>query len=108
MKKTILLTSCMLVLSGVCVRATDGKEVYDKSCAKCHGADGKGGTAMGKKLGVKDLSDSTRQADLKDEMIFKAIKEGKKEGSKTVMKASADLNDEQIRSVVAYVRKLKK
>jgi mono/diheme cytochrome c family protein len=108
MKKTILFTSCMLILSGVCVRAADGKETFNKACAKCHGADGKGGTAMGKKLGVKDLSDAKRQAELKDEVIFKAIKDGVKEGSKTVMKASSDLDDEQIRAVVAYVRKLKK
>ena len=34
----------------------DGKALYDKECAKCHGADGKGESKMGKKMGAKDYS----------------------------------------------------
>ena len=36
--------------------AADGKALYEKECAKCHGTDAKGETKMGKKLGAKDYS----------------------------------------------------
>ena len=58
------------------------KEIFDKSCVKCHGVDGKGDTKMGKKLGVKDYTDAKVQAEMKDDTAFKAIKEGIKKASR--------------------------
>ena len=57
-------------------KAADGKATYEKDCTKCHGADGKGDTKMGKKYGAKDYTDAKVQDELKDEAAFKAIKEG--------------------------------
>ena len=92
----------------VSVSAADVKENWDKSCAKCHGPDGKGDTKMGKKLEIKDFTDAKYQASLKDEAMFKAIKEGVKDGEKTRMKAVEGLSDEEMKALVAYVRKFKK
>jgi len=40
------------------VAVADGKAIFGSKCAACHGPDGKGQSAMGKKLGAKDLSAS--------------------------------------------------
>ena len=80
-----------------------------ESCAKCHGAAGKGDTKMGKKLGIRDLTDPQVQAKFTDEQACKAIKEGvKDESGKTTMKAVEGLSDEDVEALVAYVRTLKK
>ena len=92
----------------VSASAADVKENWDKSCKKCHGADGKGDTPMGKKLDMKDFTDAKYQASLKDEAMLKAIKEGVKDGDKVRMKAVEGLSDEEMKALVAYVRKFKK
>ena len=108
MKKQLLVLLALLTIPALGVRAADAKEHYDKQCAKCHGAGGKGDTKMGQKLSIKDLTDPKRQAEMKDEEMFKAIKEGVKDGDKVRMKAAEGLNDEDIKALVAYVRKFKK
>ena len=86
-------------------RAGDAKALYDQGCAKCHGADGKGDTKMGKKLGAKDYTDAKVQADLKDDAAFKAIKEGLKDkDDKTLMKPAEGLSDDDIRGLAATMR----
>ncbi len=108
MKKLIVLGVALLIAGGVSVKAADAKAIWEKDCAKCHGADGKGDTKMGKKVEVKDLTDAKVQAELKDEKMAKAIKEGVKDGDKTRMKAFSDLSDDEVKALVAYVRGLKK
>ncbi|MGA2241669.1 MAG: cytochrome c [Verrucomicrobiota bacterium] len=89
--------------------AADGKELWDKNCAKCHGADGKGQTKMGQKLGIKDLSDAKVQEGISDDAAFKAIKEGiKDKEGKTLMKPVEGLSDDEIKALIAHVRTLKK
>lgn len=92
----------------VSASAADVKENWDKSCKKCHGADGKGDTPIGKKLDMKDFTDAKYQASLKDEAMLKAIKEGVKDGDKVRMKAVEGLSDEEMKALVAYVRAFKK
>ncbi len=106
--RTILTLAIMLAGGLVSASAADVKEIWAKDCVKCHGADGKGDTKMVKKLEIKDLTDAKVQSGLKDEDMFKAIKEGVKDGDKTKMKAAEGVNDEQIKALVAYVRTLKK
>src|ERR1043165_396577 len=104
MKKTVLLTLALLVAALTSIRAADAKETFEKNCAKCHGSDGKGDTKMGKKVGVKDYTDPKVQAEMKDETMFKSIKEGIKDGDKTKMKPAEGLSDDEIKAMVAYVR----
>ena len=108
MKKILILTCALLAAGTVSVRAADAKETYTKDCLKCHGEDGKGKTKMGEKLGVKDYTDAKVQAEMKDEKMVKAIKEGIKADDKTKMKAFTDFNDEEVKALVAYVRAFKK
>ena len=98
-----------MAASALCAQAADAKASYEKDCAKCHGADGKGETKMGKKNGAKDYTSAKVQEELKDEAAFKAIKEGYKDKEgKQVMKPSEGLSDEEIKGLVAYMRKFKK
>jgi len=108
--KRILVVTLALTLTSLCnLRAADAKENWEKNCQKCHGTDGKGQTTMGKKLKIKDYSDSKVQAEMKDADMLKTIKEGKKEGDVTRMKAFGDaLNDDEIKALVKFVRDLKK
>ena len=108
MNKLIALSIVTLALAGYNTRADDGQALFEKNCAKCHGADGKGETKMGKKLNIKDLTDAKVQDSFTDEKAFKAIKEGVKDGDKTLMKAAEDVSDDQIKSLVSFVRKFKK
>lgn len=109
MKKIILATTVLALLAAPALRADDGKTIYEKECTKCHGADGKGDTKMGKKLGAKDYSDAKVQAALTDEAAFKAIKEGfKSKDDKVLMKPTEGVSDADIKAVVAYLRTLKK
>ena len=90
-------------------KGAEAKENWDTLCAKCHGAEGKGDTKMGAKLGCKDLTDAKVQADIKDDAATKAIKEGLKSADdKTLMKPFESLSDDEIKALVAYVRGLKK
>lgn len=109
MKKIILLSVGLWCATAVSALAADVKENWDKQCAKCHGPDGKGDTKMGKKAGVKDYSDAKVLAELKDDVAFKRIKDGLKEGDKTKMKPYAEvLSDDEIKALVAYVRTFEK
>jgi len=108
MKKIIVIAAAFGFAIVLNASAADAKANWDSLCAKCHGADGKGQTKMGQKLGVKDLTDAKVQADLKDDAAFKMIKEGKKDADgKTLMKAFDTLSDEEIKGLVTFVRGLK-
>ena len=109
MKKRILLSLTVLGATLMAASAADVKENWEKTCAKCHGPDGKGETKMGQKLGIKDLTDAKVQGELKDDAAFKSIKEGiKDKDGKIKMKPAENLTDDEIKALVAHVRTLKK
>lgn len=109
MKRILTLTAVASLLATATLRAEDGKALYDKDCAKCHGADGKGETKMGKKLGAKDYSDPKVQDALTDDAATKAVKEGfKDKDGKVLMKPTEGISDADTKAVVAYLRTLKK
>jgi cytochrome c553 len=109
MKKILILSVIVSALALASAPAEDAKVIYEKSCAKCHGPDGKGQTKMGQKLGIKDYTDAKVQADLKDADGIKAIKDGLKDKEgKVLMKPAEGLSDDEIKGLVAYTRTFKK
>lgn len=109
MKKMILLAAMFGLTAALTTKGAEAKENYETLCAKCHGAEGKGDTKMGTKLGCKDFTDAKVQADMKDDAATKAIKTGlKTDDDKTLMKPFDQLSDDEIKALVAYVRTLKK
>jgi mono/diheme cytochrome c family protein len=82
-----------------------GKAVYDKSCASCHGADGKGNPAMTKVFGEKDLNVATKEvAGKKDDELLKAIVDGKGK----MPAAGKTLGKSDQKAVLEHVRSLAK
>jgi cytochrome c553 len=106
--KMILILTTLVAAATVATQAADVKENWEKNCAKCHGPDGKGDTKMGKKAEVKDMTSADYQASLKDDVAFKHLKEGMKNGDKVQMKPFSTLSDDEIKALVAHVRTLKK
>ena len=97
MKKYIVVSVALSALALLSVRAEDITPIYEKQCVKCHGADGKGETKMGKKIGVKDYTDAKVQAEMKDDVAFKSIKEGQKDkDGKTLMKPAEGLDRKSV------------
>ena len=101
------LTFCFLFFCLIQVQGEECKVNWEKKCAMCHGQDGKGDTPAGKKLKARDYTDPKVQAALKDEEMFKAIKEGIKKDSAVKMPAQPKLSDEEIKALIAHVRSLK-
>ena len=96
----------LLVLLGLAMiarpaMADDAEALYKSKCQMCHGADGKG-TPAGQKMGVRDFH-SPEVAKESDAELFKITKEGKGK----MPKQEGKLTDEQIKQLIAYIRKLK-
>src|SRR4026207_729652 len=104
MKIAIVSTILMLTAALHCPGA-EVKENWEKHCLKCHGADGKGNTRMGKQSGVKDYTDPKVQAEMKDENALKIIKEGIIEKGKKKMDPYADkLSEQEMKELIAHMR----
>jgi len=105
---TLLLSTFAFAAGAAVSVAAPASENWDNNCAKCHGPDGKGQTKVGKKLKLKDYSDAVVQAKMTDEEMTKAITDGVFEKEIEKMKSfKADLSADEIKDLVAYVRKLK-
>jgi cytochrome c6 len=82
--------------------AAAGAALYNTKCAACHGADGKGATAVGKADSIRDLGSAGVQAQ-SDAALTTVIASGK--GKMPAYGKS--LKPEQVTDLVAYVRSLK-
>lgn len=108
MKNRILIAVVALLGTAVSLTAADAAANWDQHCAKCHGADGKGQTKMGKKLKIRDYTDAAVQATFTDAEIVTALKDGVKDANgKLQMKPIEGVSDEEIQAIVKYVRALK-
>ena len=104
----IALSTIVLSLATGVALAAPAAENWDNLCASCHGSDGKAQTKTGKKLKLRDYTDAKVQAELKDEEMAKAITDGVKIDGKEKMKAfKEEISANEIKDLVAYVRKFK-
>jgi cytochrome c6 len=108
MKTPLRFLALTVGMIGAIVIAAPVAENWDNHCAKCHGADGKAQTKVGKKLKVRDYTDPKVQAEMKDDEMLKAIAEGVKENGKETMKGyKGELSAEEMAELVTFIRKLK-
>jgi cytochrome c553 len=109
MKTPLRFLALTVGMVGAIVIAAPVAENWDNHCAKCHGADGKAQTKVGKKLKVRDYTAAAVQAEMKDDEMLKAIAEGvKNEQGKETMKSYKDeLSAEEMAELVAFIRKFK-
>src|SRR5215470_6193389 len=95
----VILAAVFALSAATCAYAQDDvAALYKSKCQVCHGADGKGDTPAGKKLGTKDLH-SPEVAKLSDTEMFDITKKGKDK----MPPYDGKLTDDQIKSLVKYI-----
>ena len=89
--------------------AEAGKELYKQRCAQCHGEDGKAQTPIAKALKPvpRDHTDGAYMNALSNEHLTKVIKQGGTAvGKSAIMPPQADLKDDQVVNLIAFMRSL--
>jgi mono/diheme cytochrome c family protein len=100
----VILTLAWPIAQVLAADADAGKTAYEKTCAGCHGADGKGNPALAKTLGEKGLNIVGKETKQKsDEVLLKIIAEGAGK-----MPASKKLTADEQKAVLKYSRSLAK
>lgn len=99
MKRLTLSLTLAALLMPLAASAADGKEIYTKKCAGCHGPDGAGKTTMGEKMGVVSLVGTKLSA----AELATVIGDGRKKMPAYKEKISA----EELKAVAEYVKSLK-
>lgn len=99
----LFLATAFLLMTMAPTYAQDAAGTFKMKCAVCHGANGDGNTAVGKKLMVRDLAspDVQKQTDADLAAII-----GK--GKNKMPPYRNSLNDGQIKDLVGYIRTLAK
>jgi mono/diheme cytochrome c family protein len=104
-RSTLLATvaAALVTISGMPLVAQDAAGLYKTKCSACHGADGKGDTAMGKKMGLRDFASPEVQK-MSDDELTAAIADGKNK----MPSYKKSLKPEQVKDLVGYIRSLAK
>ena len=79
------------------------RSTFKLQCSSCHGQNGAGDTSVGKSLKAADLRSAEVQKQ-SDAQLAQVISEGRK----NMPSFSDSLTQDQIRALVAYIRKLAK
>jgi len=90
-------------------KAKEIRKIFKQKCVKCHGSDchgsdGTGNTTLGQIVGATNFTDAEWQERVEDKRLVNSIKHGRGQ-----MPAFGEkLTDEQIYSLMSYVRTFKK
>jgi mono/diheme cytochrome c family protein len=108
MKRILFAIPVLVVALGMVLLAApqekDAKQVYLDKCSVCHGPDGKGQTAKGKKLKVKDVA-SPEIRKMSDADLLNIVLKGKGQDMDAFEK---ELGADTCKKLVAYYRSLAK
>ena len=96
-----ILFSLFTTISVSAIAQDSAEALYKSKCAACHGPDG-AGTAAGKKLGAKDFRSPEVTAKTDAELL-----DITKNGKGKMPAYGKSLTDDQIKSLIKYIRTLK-
>ncbi|MFB3915532.1 MAG: cytochrome c [Terriglobales bacterium] len=99
-------SATVVVLSATRVAADTGTQIFDKHCAKCHGADGRAKTEAAIKMKVSNLRSGDVQG-LSDAQLYDSVAYGKKHKQYPHAYLYKGLTERDIRAVVAHIRTFK-
>ena len=85
-------------------QAAKTESVYQQNCARCHGADGRGDTRLGKIYNTPNLTESTLHSRFSDKELSAIITSG--QGGMPGFKKN--LSKAEIAALVSYVRRFRK
>lgn len=100
---SLLLIGVIAFCSAISPAQSAGETLFKTKCAACHGPDGKGETAMAKKMGIRNLASADVQGQ-SDTQITDIVTKGKNK----MPAFDGKLTHEQIGQLVAYIRELGK
>ncbi len=98
----VMLLAGISFLSAPANADNPAEAAYKAKCAVCHGPDGKGETAAGKTMKVRDFASDEVQK-MSDADLADAISKGKGK-----MPAYKTLTPDQVKGLVAYIRSFAK
>jgi len=99
-----LISVLSLLIAPTAARA-EGGELFARRCSSCHGKDGKGDTAIGKKKNLRSLGSPEVQA-LSDDDLTARIADGGTSGDRQHAFKDKGLSDEDISQLVTFIRAL--
>lgn len=110
--KTILVAAFLVAGAGVhisgsadmervSVEPASARDLYINNCARCHGADGKGNTRLGRELDVSDLTSRKVQR-----MSRKKMSRVIRYGEDSMPAFRNKLSRKEINKIVSYVKRL--
>jgi mono/diheme cytochrome c family protein len=97
----LIAAAVLAVPAPVPAQTKSAGDTYLDKCAVCHGEDGAGKTAKGKKLKVKDVRETLKK--LTAEQMAEVVTKGKDPDMDAFGK---ELKPDQIKQIVAYYRDL--
>jgi mono/diheme cytochrome c family protein len=104
MKRVVLSTAVLLMSCfGAWAQDKAAKDIFLDKCSVCHGPDGAGKTAMGKRLKVADVKDTVEKHTAAEMMT--TVQNGK---GTSMAAFGKDFNKDQIKALVEYYRGLAK
>jgi mono/diheme cytochrome c family protein len=107
-KHGVLVTTSVLLLSlaAASVQGQEAKQLYEATCAACHGASGKGDGPAGQALQPKPADFATALKGKNEAYLTKVVTEGGPSVGKSPMMPAYQgiLSDEQIQSLIQYVK----
>lgn len=101
--KLIIAFAVLLLTAATASAQGDAKDLYLSKCAACHGPDGAGKTAKGKKLKVQDVHVTATKMSADD--MIKIVTDGKGQDMDGYGKT---LSKDQIKGLVDFYRGLAK
>lgn len=83
----------------------DGRKIFVRNCAPCHGPDGRARSPAARKLGVKDLTQNRLEDDQIRTQILQGIQAKGQAGKMPAFKDS--FSDDELRALVVEVKRLR-